>query len=67
MIYVISFALLVALIGLVTNRLNAVTLCQHDWEDADHSFKCCKCSKVIPDYSAASLEPALEESLREAA
>ena len=67
MIYVISFVLLVAVIGLVTNRLNAVTHCQHDWESGEHHFKCCKCAKVIPDYTPASLEPAYEESLREAA
>ncbi|HVV56223.1 MAG TPA: hypothetical protein VHC47_12895 [Mucilaginibacter sp.] len=52
MIYIASFILLVAVIALVTNRLNAKTPCEHDWQEHDHSFKCCKCGKKIPDYTA---------------
>ncbi|GEM_PF-724105 len=62
MIYVSLIFLLVALIGIVTNRLNSKPRCTHQWEHHDKAFKCGKCGKKIPDYLSTG-----EESLVEAA
>ena len=58
--------LLVAVIAVVTNQLNTKTPCDHQWEEHDNSFKCCKCAKKIPDYTTA-YNNSYRESLREAA
>ena len=47
MIYVLSFIILVAVIGIVTNRLNAKTPCEHNWIEHEHGYKCSKCAKAI--------------------
>lgn len=67
MIYLILFALLVAVIAVVTNQLNAKTHCAHNWEDGENSFKCCKCGKKIPDYTTAYATETYTETLRKAA
>ncbi len=56
MIYVALFILLIAVIAIVTNQLNAKPTCSHDWVDHQNSFKCCKCGKKIPDYTPANNE-----------
>ena len=50
----VLFVLLVAAIAIVTHKLNAVTPCQHNWEEHDHTVKCSKCGKKIPDYITAT-------------
>jgi len=67
MIYLAIFALVVVAIALVTNKLNAVTHCEHDWKDGENSFKCCKCGKKIPDYTTAYATETYTETYREAA
>jgi len=54
MIYVLLFILLVAAIAIVTHKLNAKPLCEHDWQEHSEKVKCSKCSKCIPNYSTAS-------------
>ncbi|MDB5022585.1 MAG: hypothetical protein JWP78_340 [Mucilaginibacter sp.] len=49
MIYLLLFMLLVVVIGIVTHKLNAKPLCDHDWHEHDHVVKCSKCNKCIPD------------------
>src|SRR4030088_2143594 len=66
MIYVSLFILLIAVIAVVTNQLNAKTPCDHNWEEHDNSFKCCKCGKKIPNYIAA-YNDTYRESFSEAA
>jgi len=66
MIYVALFILIVAVIAVVTHRLNAVAPCDHKWEAHDNSFKCCKCGKKIPDYTVENND-AYRRSLTEAA
>jgi len=60
MLYVTLFFLLVAMIGIVTNRLNEKPRCDHQWEHDHNSFKCCKCGKKIPDYLKAQDESFIE-------
>jgi len=62
MIYFALFIVLVALIAIVTHRLNAKTPCDHTWEKHDHSVKCSKCGRNIPDYVSVS-----DDSFTEAA
>ncbi|HJP64379.1 MAG TPA: hypothetical protein VJ844_13120 [Mucilaginibacter sp.] len=66
MLYFFIFVLLVVAIAVVTNKLNAKTPCDHNWESHDKSFKCCKCGKKIPDYTTANND-AYRRSLTEAA
>ena len=54
MIYVLFFILLVAAIAIVTHKLNAKPLCDHDWHEHGEKVKCSKCSKTIPNYSTSS-------------
>ena len=54
MTYILLFALLVAVIGLVTHRLNTKTPCDHAWEEHDAVVKCTKCAKHIPNYNYAN-------------
>lgn len=54
MIYFALFIVLIALIAIITHRLNAKTPCDHSWEQHEHSVKCTKCGKKIPDYVAAA-------------
>jgi len=54
MIYILSFIVLVAVIGLVTAKLNAKTPCSHDWQDNGTTCKCNKCGKSIPNYNYAN-------------
>ena len=60
MLYVTLFFLLVAMIGIITNRLNEKPRCDHQWEHDQNSFKCCKCGKKIPDYLQAQDESFIE-------
>ena len=53
MIYVSIFALIVAVIAVVTNKLNAKTPCNHNWEENDGTVQCCNCGKKIPGYVTA--------------
>jgi len=54
MIYIISFIVLIAVIGLVTAKLNAKTPCAHDWHDNGTKCTCNKCGKTIPNYNYAN-------------
>ncbi len=54
MLYFFLFVLLVAVIAVVTDRLNAKKPCDHIWEQHEHSVKCSKCGKKIPDYISAN-------------
>lgn len=57
MIYIVSFLmfmLLVAVIGIVTAKINAKVPCDHDWHEMENTVKCSKCSKCIPKYTDAS-------------
>jgi hypothetical protein len=58
MIYVLSFILLVAVIGLVTAKLNTKTPCNHDWHEHGNTCKCSKCGKSIPNYVSSYSEAA---------
>ena len=51
MIYILSFIVLVAVIGLVTAKLNAKTPCTHDWHEHGNKCTCSKCGKTIPNYN----------------
>lgn len=51
MIYILSFIVLVAVIGLVTAKLNAKTPCAHDWHEHGSKCTCSKCGKTIPNYN----------------
>jgi hypothetical protein len=62
MIYFALFIVVVALIAIVTHWLNAKTPCDHSWEKHEHSVKCYKCGKKIPDYISVN-----DESYTEAA
>jgi hypothetical protein len=66
MIYFLSFILLVAVIAIVTHKLNAKTPCDHQWEKHDGSVKCSKCGKKIPDYITATTNT-YHEPIHEAA
>jgi hypothetical protein len=66
MIYLSIFTLIVAIIALVTNKLNAKTPCDHEWVEQENSFKCCKCNKKIPDYLTAH-DNTYNETLRKVA
>ncbi|HTE00406.1 MAG TPA: hypothetical protein VK668_14030 [Mucilaginibacter sp.] len=67
MIYLAIFTLVVVAIALITNKLNTVTHCEHNWEDGENSFKCCKCGKKIPDYTTAYATETYPETFRKAA
>jgi len=56
MIYFFLFILLVAVIAVVTDRLNAKTPCDHNWEQHENSVKCSKCNKKIPDYTTQNID-----------
>lgn len=60
MIYIALFLLLVAIIAIVTHRLNMKTPCDHTWEKHDHEIKCYKCGKTIPDHVALDNEQVIE-------
>jgi hypothetical protein len=49
MIYLLLFILVVVVIGIVTHKLNAKPLCNHDWHEHDQIVKCNKCNKCIPN------------------
>jgi hypothetical protein len=66
MIYFTLFMLLVGVIAIVTNHLNATKPCNHNWEQQENSFKCCSCGKKIPDLTTAYAE-SYSEPLRKAA
>jgi hypothetical protein len=51
MIYILSFIVVVAVIGLVTAKLNAKAPCAHDWHEHGTQCKCSKCGKTIPNYN----------------
>ncbi|MGZ3767153.1 MAG: hypothetical protein ACXVB0_19095 [Mucilaginibacter sp.] len=51
MTYILLSILLIAVIGIVTDKLNAKTPCSHDWHEHDTKVKCSKCSKTIPNYN----------------
>jgi hypothetical protein len=51
MIYILSIIVLVAVIGLVTAKLNAKAPCAHDWHEQATQCKCSKCGKTIPNYN----------------
>jgi hypothetical protein len=51
MIYLVIFMFVVVVIGIVTHKLNAKPLCDHDWHEMDHTVKCNKCNKCIPKHA----------------
>jgi hypothetical protein len=56
MIYILSFLsfmLVVAVIGIITAKINAKTPCTHEWHEDDTTHKCTKCNKSIPKYANA--------------
>ncbi len=54
MMYVLFFILLVAVIAIVTHKINTKVPCDHDWHEHDHTLKCSKCSKSIPNYNPST-------------
>jgi hypothetical protein len=62
MIYLLTFILVVAIIGIVTHKINARPTCEHDWHEHGDKVKCSKCNKTIPNYS-----PSTSSSYSEAA
>ncbi len=58
MIYFLSFVLLVAVIGIVTHKLNMKAPCDHNWEEQDAVVKCTKCNKCIPKHYGSYSEAA---------
>ena len=58
MIYIISFIVLVAVIGIVTAKINAKPHCNHDWQEEGSVLKCSKCAKSIPNNYGSFTEAA---------
>ncbi|MDB5141540.1 MAG: hypothetical protein JWQ66_253 [Mucilaginibacter sp.] len=54
MIYVLIFIFAVAIIGIVTHKINTKPACEHDWHEHGDKVKCSKCNKSIPNYSTTS-------------
>src|SRR3569832_2199542 len=48
MLILVTFSLLVIIIGLTTAKLNAKVPCDHNWvETESHDLRCTKCFRVI--------------------
>jgi hypothetical protein len=59
LLILITLSALVAIIGLVTARLNVKVPCQHHWVEYGNNLKCSKCFRMI------NQEPVYPDSLDE--
>lgn len=51
----VTFSVLVIVIGLTTAKLNAKTPCDHNWEETgDGNIKCTRCLRTIHQTSGAN-------------
>ena len=73
MLILVTFSLLVIIIGLTTAKLNAKVPCGHNWvETENHDLKCTKCYRVIrhntdeamPEMKLLQERPARPEGIR---